>query len=144
MTGVTRFLATTAAVLSIGGCSMTPTGASRAADSSGRATSTSTPSDSANIVRLESEALALVHNDGCPTVDQCRIAPVGAKACGGPRFWITFCSLSTDSAALFRKLDELRTAEQNFNVAHGVISDCSVVVPPPTVVAIAGVCRVGN
>ena len=144
MSGVTQLLATAAAALIIAGCSMTSTSATSPADSSEHATSSSVPSDSANIVRLESEALALVHTDGCPTVDQCRIAPVGAKACGGPRFWVTFCSLSTDSAALFRKLDELRTAEQSFNAAHAVISDCSVVVPPPTVVAIAGVCRVGN
>lgn len=124
---------------------MTPTSeASRTSDSSHKATSESSSqsSDSANIARLESEALALAHNEGCTTDDQCRVAPVGAKACGGPRYWITYCAASTDSAALFKKLEELRTAEESFNKEHGIISDCSIVGPPTPVVS-AGVCRAG-
>ena len=112
------------------------------ADSSANASSATPQSDSDQIATLEREALALAHNDGCSTADQCRVAPVGAKACGGPRYWITWCPATTDSAALFQKLDELHTAEQNFNKVHGVISDCSIVGPPSPVVS-AGVCRVG-
>lgn len=144
MTRFTQLLATAAAVVAVAGCSMTATtdkvGAS---DSSTRASSSSgAPSDSAGLARLEREAVALAHNDGCTTSDQCRVAPVGAKACGGPRYWITYCSASTDSAALFQKLEALRTAEQSYNQVHGVISDCSIV-PAPNAVVSAGVCRAG-
>lgn len=121
---------------------MSPTNDVGPADSSTRASSTSPASDSAELVRLEQEALELAHNDGCSTADQCRVAPVGAKACGGPRYWITWCPATTDSAALFRKLDSLQTAEQSYNKLHGIISDCSIVGPPTPVVS-AGVCRAG-
>lgn len=126
----------------IAACSMSATNDMGPADTPTSTSSTAQPSDSEQIVLLEREALELVHNDGCDTADQCRVAPVGAKACGGPRYWVTYCPATTDSAALFHKLDELRTAEQKYNKAHGVISDCSIVGPPTPVVS-AGVCRAG-
>lgn len=131
-----------AVIFTVAACSMSATNDLGPADTSASASSATPPSDSEQIARLEREALDLAHNDGCSTADQCRVAPVGAKACGGPRYWITWCPASTDSAALFQKLDELRTAEQNFNKVHGVISDCSIV-GPPTPVVNAGVCRAG-
>jgi hypothetical protein len=134
--------AAAAATFAIAACSMSTTNDLGPGDSSARATSTTPASDSEQIAQLEREALALAHNDGCSTADQCRVAPVGAKACGGPRYWITWCPASTDSAALFQKLDELRTAEQNFNQVHGVVSDCSIIGPPTPMVS-AGVCRAG-
>jgi hypothetical protein len=139
---VAKLAAAVAASFAIAACSMSATNDLGPADTSTSATSTTPPSDSEQVARLEREALELAHNDGCGTADQCRVAPVGAKACGGPRYWITWCPASTDSAALFQKLDELRTAEQNYNQVHGVISDCSIVGPPTPVVS-AGVCRAG-
>ncbi len=139
---VAELAAAVAASFAIAACSMNATNDLGPGDTSTSASSATPPSDSDQIATLEREALALAHNDGCDSVGQCRVAPVGAKACGGPRYWITWCSLSTDSAALFEKLDELRTAEQNFNQVHGVISDCSIV-GPPTLVVSAGVCRAG-
>lgn len=139
-----KALVLTAAALMMAACSMTATNeAGRGDTTSHTGFSGSDASDSARIDRLEREALALAITDGCTTADQCGVAPVGAKACGGPRFWITYCPVPTDTAALFQKLEELRTAEQAFNEAHGVISDCSVV-PRPTPVVSAGVCRLGE
>lgn len=131
-----------AASFAIAACSMSTTNDLGPADTSASATSITPASDSEQIAQLEREALALAHNDGCSTADQCRVAPVGAKACGGPRYWITWCPATTDSAALFQKLDELHTAERNFNQVHGVVSDCSIVGPPTPAVS-AGVCRAG-
>jgi hypothetical protein len=142
MMRVAKLAAAIAATFAIAACSMNATNDLGPGDTTTRATSGTPPSDSEQIVTLEREALALAHNDGCSTSDQCRVAPVGAKACGGPRYWITWCPATTDSAALFQKLDELHTAEQNFNQVHGVVSDCSLV-GPPTPVVTAGVCRAG-
>ncbi|HET7552975.1 MAG TPA: hypothetical protein VFK04_16900 [Gemmatimonadaceae bacterium] len=142
MMRVAELVAAVVASFAIAACSMSTTNDLGPGDTSTSASSATSPSDSDQIAQLEREALALAHNDGCDSAAQCRVAPVGAKACGGPRYWITWCPASTDSAALFKKLDELRTAEQNFNQVHGVISDCSIVGPPTPVVS-AGVCRAG-
>jgi len=131
--------ATLATVVALAGCSMTPTNDVGPSDTTARASSSAPESDSAAVARLEREALALAHNDGCDSAGQCRVAPVGAKACGGPRYWITWCPITTDSAALYDKLEELRAAEATYNQVHGVVSDCSVV-PPPTATVSAGVC----
>lgn len=99
--------------------------------------------DSGTLARLEREARALANTEGCTTVSQCRVAPVGAKPCGGPRYWLPYCAASTDSAALFRKLAELEAAEKAYNTAHHIVSDCSIAAPPvPTLQG--GMCGGGS
>ncbi len=143
MTRPANLAAIVAALFATAACSMTPTNDLGPADTATRASASAPESDSSEIARLEREALELADNDGCDSAGQCRVAPVGAKACGGPRYWITWCPITTDSAALYEKLEELRAAESTYNQAHGVISDCSVVAPPTAAVS-AGVCRVGT
>lgn len=88
--------------------------------------------DRQEIVRLEAEARALANPNGCSGAGQCRSAPVGAKACGGPRSYVVYCAVTTDTVALFRKLEELRRTEQAFNQKYGTISTCELAVPPAT------------
>src|SRR5262245_46506865 len=86
--------------------------------------------DQGRIARLEADARALARTNGCSSSDQCRTAPVGARPCGGPRDYIVYCARTTDSAALFRKLDELRQAEMEFNRKTGAASTCEFRTPP--------------
>lgn len=101
---------------------------------------TDTAQARAQLVRLEADAKALVRTDGCNATGLCRTAPVGAKACGGPRLYFVYCAATTDSAALFRKLDELKAAEIKFNQAVNAIGTCEFRTPPG-VIAEAGSCR---
>ncbi len=96
--------------------------------------------DQAVLQRMEGEARALAISTGCAAGDRCRTAPVGAKACGGPRTHVVYCATTTDTVALFRKLDELRRAEEGFNQKYGVASNCAYVSPPGTELA-GGTCR---
>lgn len=90
--------------------------------------------------RLEREATALAKTDGCATVDQCRSAPVGSRPCGGPRFYLPYCRVTTDSAALFAKLAELARAEEDANRRSGAVSTCEFRMPPDLEIA-GGTCR---
>jgi hypothetical protein len=81
------------------------------------------------IAQLEAAARSLAKTTGCSSVDQCRTAPVGSRPCGGPRTFIAYCAASTDSVALFRKLDELREAEERFNESAGLASTCEMRMP---------------
>jgi hypothetical protein len=94
----------------------------------------------AAVARLETDARALVKTDGCATSGQCRTAPVGVKSCGGPRDYLVYCAASTDSVALFRKLDELRVAESEYNKISGMMSTCELRLPPKAAVQ-GGSCR---
>lgn len=92
------------------------------------------------IIALENEAKALVRTDGCSTAGQCRTAPVGARACGGPRYYLVYCSGTTDSVALFRKLDQVAAAEQEYNKRYQIGSTCEFRMPPQ-VSLIGGACQ---
>jgi hypothetical protein len=87
----------------------------------------------ARLAQLEREARAIAKTTGCSSVSACRTAPVGAKACGGPRSYIVYCAASTDTTALFRKLRELETAEKAYNKKSGMMSTCEFRLPPKTV-----------
>ncbi len=86
--------------------------------------------DWAQIVAIENEAKALVKTDGCSSAAQCRTAPVGSKACGGPRYYLVYCSRTTDSVALFRKLDAVAAAEREYNTRYKIVSTCEFRLPP--------------
>ena len=91
--------------------------------------------DTGSVARLEREARALAHTEGCASAGQCRVAPLGHRACGGPRDYVAYCAATTDSAALFRKLDELARAEDEYNRAAGIASTCEFRTPPAVTVA---------
>jgi hypothetical protein len=96
--------------------------------------------DWARILELEAAAKALVKTSGCTSDDQCRTAPVGSRGCGGPRYYLVYCSRSTDSAALFRKLAEVEAAERAYNAKYQIASTCEFRMPP-TVGLTAGTCQ---
>ena len=96
--------------------------------------------DWAQIVALEDQAKALVKADGCSSAAQCRTAPVGSRACGGPRYYLVYCSQTTDSAALFQKLDAVANAEREYNQRYKIASTCEFRMPP-TVALSGGSCQ---
>lgn len=110
-------------------CSPRPPAGASATDSAARV-----ETDSARIARLELEARALARTDGCASAEQCRVAPVGHRACGGPRTYLPYCARTTDSAALFAKLGELARVEEESQRKSGAVSTCEMRLPPaPTV-----------
>ena len=88
------------------------------------------------VVALENQAKALVKTDGCSTSGECRTAAVGSRACGGPRYYLVYCSRTTDSVALFKKLDAVAAAEREFNTKYQIMSTCEFRLPPK--VALSG------
>lgn len=96
--------------------------------------------DWAQIVAIENEAKVLAKTDGCSSAGECRTAPVGSKACGGPRYYLVYCSRTTDSTALFRKLDAVATAEREYNTRYKIVSTCEFRLPPH-VALIGGSCQ---
>lgn len=82
------------------------------------------------IEQIEAQVKTIAKIDGCAASSDCRAAPVGSRGCGGPRYYIPYCAKTTDSAALYRKLDEVSRAEQAYNRKYSVISTCEMRLPP--------------
>lgn len=100
----------------------------RGADSS--APSQGALDDTARLAQLEREARTVLRTTGCDAASSCRTAPVGWRACGGPRDYVVYCSASTDTIALQRKLEELERAEKAYNERAGTVSTCEMRLPP--------------
>jgi hypothetical protein len=90
------------------------------------------------ILKLEDQAKAIAKVSGCAT-SECRAAPVGSRACGGPRYYLPYCAKTTDSVALYGKLDEVAKAEQAYNKKYKILSTC-IFQMPPQVEAVGGSC----
>jgi len=128
-------------VLSLVACSQGTNGAVPVGPGSGKFVFTGDQkADWAQIVALEDQAKALVKAEGCSSAAQCRTAPVGSRACGGPRYYLVYCAQTTDSVALFRKLDEVAAAEREFNTSYKMMSTCEFRMPP-TVALTGGSCQ---
>jgi hypothetical protein len=70
------------------------------------------------------------------------VAPVGAKACGGPRYYVAYCRTSTDVDALRARLAALERFERDFNARYGIASTCDFVMEPTPELS-GGSCRAG-
>ncbi len=95
--------------------------------------------DWGQIVALEDQAKAILKTSGCGTSAECRTAPVGSRACGGPRYYLVYCAKTTDSVALFRKLDAIAAAEREYNQRYNLVSTCEFRMPQ-NVGVVAGSC----
>ena len=104
------------------------------------ATAGTQETERAAIIRMEQEVRTLAKIDGCADSRQCSAIPVGVKACGGPRFWLAYCPLTTDVAALTRRVEELRVLEDTFNRTYHIVSDCSLV-GHTALVSVGGTCQ---
>ena len=96
--------------------------------------------DWAQIVALENSAKALVDTTGCASAGECRTVPVGSRGCGGPRYYLVYCSRTTDSAALFTSLAAVSDAEAQYNATYKIVSTCEFRLPP-TVALSGAFCR---
>jgi hypothetical protein len=134
---VTRSICVFATVMVLASCSQgAPGGAPSGPDGDKIVLTGDQKADWAQIVAIENAAKALVKTDGCSSAGECRTAPVGSKACGGPRYYLVYCSRTTDSAALFRKLDAVAAAEREYNTRYKIVSTCEFRLPPQ--VALSG------
>src|SRR3982750_5058181 len=119
-----------AVVAALFGCSQPPAGSPSGPGSDKIVLTGDQKADWAQITALEDKAKAIVRTDGCADVGECRTAPVGSRACGGPRYYLVYCSASTDSVALYRKLDAVAAAEREYNTKYQVASTCEFRMPP--------------
>jgi hypothetical protein len=99
--------------------------------------------DRSEVQQLEDEARRLAVAGPCEDVSQCRAAPVGVQACGGPRDYLVYCATATDERELQRALARLARREERFNRQCDVFSIC-IFLTEPAVELVDGVCRVAQ
>ncbi len=83
-------------------------------------------------VQLEQELTEIknfIAKTNCSSSTDCRFIAYGSKACGGPQGYLLYSS-GIDEEALKKMVAKYTAAEDEYNKANGIISDCSLPNPP--------------
>jgi hypothetical protein len=95
--------------------------------------------DLAELNALQKEIELLVDSGVCSENSGCDYIAFGSKACGGPKAYLVF-STSINVELLEQKVETYNALENAFNQKWGIISDCSVPIPPVDVACVTGKC----
>lgn len=87
--------------------------------------------DETELSRLREATLRLADDTlACAADDECAALPIGKKACGGAWEYRAYSTTSPNAGDLVTLANNLEKAEDEFNRAYNVGSDCSYVVEP--------------
>ncbi len=81
---------------------------------------------------------ALIGDAACDDNAQCRTVAVGAKACGGPEYYLAWSTKRTDAAALRDAVASDGAVRRPEPPRPGVRSDCALVTDPGAYCAPSG------
>lgn len=73
---------------------------------------------------------ALIGDAACDSDSQCKTLAVGAKACGGPEYYLAWSTKRTDAAALGETAKSDLSAPRNMAANRGGASNCVFVTDP--------------
>lgn len=79
---------------------------------------------------LQAAVRAEVGEPVCQEASQCRAAAYGNKPCGGPRSYLVYSVVTTDSARLAAALDRFNAWDAARNRELGTVSNCRFEAPP--------------
>jgi len=94
----------------------------------------------ANMRLLDLEIRHLIGDAAAQDSTDCHTIGYGDKPCGGPWGYLVYSSRGIDEAQLERLVGEYNEANENYNRAAGIGSDCDAGPPPPRVGCIDGRC----
>jgi len=80
----------------------------------------------------------LIGDAACDNDSQCRTIPIGAKACGGPEYYLAWSTKRTDAAELRKAAEGNVAFRRNIMANRGGSSNCVVVTDPGAYCAPAG------
>lgn len=95
--------------------------------------------DKAAIDNLKVEIKSLADASVCSEEFTCYSVGIGSKPCGGFWEYIVY-SDSIDVVSFLAKIETLNELEKAYNEKYGIISDCSVAMPPSSMDCIDGKC----
>ena len=90
--------------------------------------------------KFRKEIIEMAASSDCSDEYTCKYTGFGSKPCGG--FWgYLVYSTSINEKDLLSKVARYNKLEKAYNIKYGIISDCSVVLPPSEVVCDNGKCK---
>ena len=96
--------------------------------------------DKQELDKLSKEIHAIADNSVCSDEYTCKYIGMGAKPCGGVWGYLVY-STSVNEEDLLEKVKRYNGMERKYNANYGIISDCSMVMPPDEVRCENGKCK---
>ncbi|KQT23914.1 hypothetical protein ASG22_07765 [Chryseobacterium sp. Leaf405] len=98
--------------------------------------------EQAQIDKIKASIEAEIAKEKCTNASDWTFAPMGAKACGGPQFYIAYPKkLET---TILTKINDYTEKVKAFNQKYQVVSDCMMIMPPTAVKCVNGKAELVN
>ena len=82
-------------------------------------------------IKIAKEALnTLITDTQCDTNAQCKVSPIGHRACGGPSAFIVYSTKTTEQKEVTALSEKVTTLESKYNTKEGLISTCQFLIAP--------------
>ncbi|WP_417665672.1 hypothetical protein [Pseudidiomarina sp.] len=94
----------------------------------------------ARIAALDNQIRTMVGIPRADSLDQCKLAEVGKRACGGPEYYIAYSTQVTDEQAMQKLINEYTQLRVEHIQATQEMSTCEVI-PRPQLTIENGICR---
>lgn len=93
--------------------------------------------DQAQLDKLKATINSAISKEKCTgNTDEWASAPMGSKACGGPKFYIAYPKKLESSILL--KIEDYNNKEKDFNTKFGITSDCAMIGEPTGIRCVNG------
>ncbi len=94
----------------------------------------------ARIAALDNQIRTMVGIPRADSLEQCKLAEVGKRACGGPEYYIAYSTQVTDEQAMQKLITEYTQLRVEHIQATQEMSTCEVI-PRPQLTIENGICR---
>ena len=86
----------------------------------------------ANIQKAHQQLRALTADPQCDNSAQCKVTPVGSRACGGPSSYLVYSNKIADEQEVELLSKKITTLESQFNAENAMVSICQHLTAPET------------
>ncbi|MDN7124584.1 hypothetical protein [Pseudidiomarina terrestris] len=93
----------------------------------------------AQMAGLDQQIRSMIGMAYADNLEQCRLAEVGHRPCGGPQYYIAYSTTTVDEAVLQKLIAEHRQLQINYQQRHDVVGTCEVI-PRPQLTMQGGRC----
>ncbi|ASW76007.1 hypothetical protein IQ37_14030 [Chryseobacterium piperi] len=84
--------------------------------------------DEVQLEKIKAIIVSEINKEKCTNADDWMAAPLGSKACGGPKSYIAYPKKL--EAEILPEIEDYNKKESEFNTKYGITSDCSVIEEP--------------
>jgi hypothetical protein len=98
--------------------------------------------EQAQLDKLKASIESEIAKEKCTDPAEWTLAPMGAKACGGPQLYIAYPKKLETS--ILPKINDYTEKVKAFNQKYGIMSDCMLIIAPTSIKCVNGKAELVN